>query len=381
MSKLAEMMSAAIAEEGADATPVNDAATAVDATLAAADGSAAPDAAAAAKTVAAEQETNGAKPPPEDETEEQKAEREKAEAAAAKPKEQTAAEKATASKFAALAREKSANEDAKAEIRAEKTRLEAEKTHFKAEFDRVNGIVIKERTELAEQRAALDKVLEDPDLLFQHLADHMGIRTVDDLKKLANGAWSKPPKKAPEAPVDPKDKPLTRAELEAEITKRSQEQAQIAENQRTQKEYLALFEDGETYEAAATIWTPEELYAKALPIAKAARESGESYTMADLAAAVNLLATQEARWQRIAKRGQPSTTAAGKPGTGNAAASAATQSTVSSGRPSPQATKALANDTATERATPVNGKPASAASTPAERKAARAARLARLAAS
>lgn len=383
MSRLESMMSAAIAEEGADASPVNDepSSASVDAALSATDGSVTKTddpAAAAAKALAAEQEAAGKKPDAKTETDDEKAAREKAEAAAKKP-EPTKEEKASASRFAALARQKDALETERTSFRQQQTQFESQQAQFRTDYERANQEVITAREQIATQRAAIEKVLDDPDLFFQALSDRHGIKTTDDLKTYANKAWSAPPKAAPAEPakVDPKDRPMTRAELDAWQAEQAQLATSKANVAKERADFLTLTES-DKYEAAAIVFSEDERYAHAAKIAKAAFDAKEPYSLANLADAVNELAKNSSRWQRVQKRGPQPTTAAGKPGTDTAAAQAATQPNDPPGRQPNQASRALANDAATERASAGN---AVIPTTTAERKAAREARKARLLAS
>ena len=379
MSQLDALMAAEAAAEGnAASIPVNDSPETTT--------EEAPDAAAVAKATAAEQATNGKKPePPKDETPAQKVEREKAEAAAAAKKPETKEEKASAARFAALARQKSDVEDARTELRRGETQLETERATFqrdltaaRTELDTARATLAEERkTHAAEREAFAEKLLKDPDYFFDFIKDELGIKDMGALRKHAEAAWTRPPKQAAApAKIDDKDKPLTRAELEKLQAEHAQKQAadrQVAE----ERAAFIKATEHEDFEAAQIVFSEDERYAQAALIAKGLQAAKERFTVEDLADAVNELAKRTPRWQRVLKRSPQATTAAGKPGTGSDAARAATQATVTQGRQATQATRALANDSATERAAPPNGS-AGGTKTPTtreERKAARAARI------
>lgn len=375
------MLQAAHAEEEAEGTPVHDESQSENA----GEGEAVPGVdspeVASAKARAAEQETNGAGKAESEKTEEEKAA--EAAASAAKPGEKTAEEKATAARFAALSRERNEVENLKTTIRREKAEFANAQASHRAEVERAASELQGERSKLADAHARVEKILNDKDAFFEHVADRLGFKTADDLSKAVNGVWSKP--RPIEQKIDPKDKPLTQAEfeaLQAKAAEKSRLEAIIAKERADFDASFDAEEKGElVFEAAATIFSADERYQIAARIGAAARAAGEAVTVEDLADAVNEFAKSQKRWQRVLKRGSQASPAAGKPGTEKpVAGKPAPQANVTPARQASPGTKALANDTATERAAPT-GKDGKQPSTYAERKAARKALIARLASS
>jgi hypothetical protein len=384
MSKLTEMMAAAQAEEAEGGTATIDdpileepGEGATDPGAATGDENAA---AKAAKAVAAEAETNGT--PPKPQTEAEKAEAAKAELAGKKPEgakpEPTKEEKATAARFAALARQRSEIEDARTDIRRRETAIEGREAEARATLERGQAELRTEREKVQARALELEEmtdVFKDRAKFFDHVFHTFGITTRKELDDFLTGNWK--PRPPPPAPVDPKNRPLTQAEFEALQAKADRERADKERLATERKGFLTIFDRPE-YEAADTVMSDDEKYDIAMKVANAARAAKEDFTLADLADAVNEVARTSKRWQRVLKRGPQSTTAAGKPGE-KSSPQGASQSTSQAARQSTSGTKTLANETATERAGgATNG---GTGKTFAERRAAKKERLARLASS
>jgi hypothetical protein len=156
---------------------------------------------------------------------------------AEKPK--TPEEKADARAFAALARQK-------AELRETEARVATERQAAQAQVQQAQAA--QKKAEEAEARAA--KVFESPEAVFDQLAK-MGISDMATLQKFAQGAWKRP------AEVPPGEKPLTRAELEAELRK----EAAAREGQARAGELYAAFDKSafaEEREATPLVYSREE---------------------------------------------------------------------------------------------------------------------------
>jgi len=183
-----------------------------------------------------------------------------------------------AAQFAALKREKSAALQAREAAEA-----------------RAREVQQREAALEAKQRE-LEGYLDDPTKLFSHLEKRHGIRSVDDLKRYADPAWR------PAAPVKDEEKPLTRAELQAAFEEQERQRAQRDAVRGAEQEFEGLVTKDEKYEAAALIFSKAERIHHGHRIANELTRLGETFTLADVAEAVDELARQDERYAKINER-------------------------------------------------------------------------------
>jgi hypothetical protein len=240
-----------------------------------------------------------------------------------------------AARFAALARELKRTQDAEASL----------KTKERGLVEKEQAIAARE-SQAAERMSHAEKVLADPALLFAHLETTLGIKSIDDLKKHAQGAWERP-KVAAKVDDDPAKRPLTRADLDQIQAQQSQQVRQNA----AVAEFAALTANDEKYEAAALIYSERERVDEGERFARKLTEAKTPYSLEDLADMVNEKAKADARWQKLQKR----TASKGATATTKTASADATKVADTTGRQSTQA-KTLSNDVATERSNGASGR-------------------------
>lgn len=184
-----------------------------------------------------------------------------------------------AAQFAALARTK-----------AEARQLEQAVQHRVGELQRREEALTAKEQETAKILAAFEK----PEHIFTVLHDKFGLKTIDDLKKYAEGTWKPPAKEVP-----PEERPLTRKEYE-ELRQRDAEAARIAATrERVYGEFAKSTDDGD----AALIWDAEERCKEGDKIADEWNEAGIAWTMQDIAEELEKRACKHPRYAKIQKRG------------------------------------------------------------------------------
>jgi hypothetical protein len=295
MSRLGEMMSAALAEDSAANAVELEAAASGAATVAggeaspegANDGAGASPDGAAAEPPTPPAGPSGETPPP------------AAKPADAKPAAQPSdaeAKKAAreAASFAALAREKEAALRRSGELEA----------RTKALAERESAIAARE--------AEAHRILDEPELLFKHLEQRLGVRNVEDLRALAAGKW-----KRPEPELPPEKKPLTREELAAE---RARWQAEERAN-RAVETFRGMMADDTKYEAAALVYSEHERVALGDSIGIELQKRGIAYSLEELADAVEEKARQDPRYAKILAKTGAKPAAAGAAAAANASKS------------------------------------------------------------
>lgn len=214
---------------------------------------------------------------------------------AGKPKVEAekAKEEPNSKAFAALARQKS-------EVRELETKVAAERHDLAIRNQQVEHA----RTEVAALKANVEKVLRDPDALFEAMKA-IGIVTEEDWRKHAAKQWR--PSEAPKA-HDPNDKnrPLTVAEMEAMQAQSARQAAQS----KVYEQFEAAMADAEKYEAAPLIYSASERRQIGDQIANKLTALGKTWTIDDIADAVDEHAKEDPRYQALLKRGLPAKTRA-----------------------------------------------------------------------
>lgn len=356
MSRLNEMMAAAIAEEGAagkeSATTEGGGGAATEGTTTTPGAEAPAEGEAGAEGAAAAPGVEGEKEQP-------------AEDAAGKPadKAKDPKEDVSARRFAALAKRKEEVLELEGTVRRDRAQVqqqhqavEAEKQRFATERE---AWTKKRESEEREFEGRVAKVFDDPDAFFQFAIDAFDLKSKEDFERYARGALQRSARRrpAPSAAAAPDAKPdeerLTRAEVQ-ELLKKDREHAErtrLADEER--RDFIKLTADDTKYEAAALLLSDDERYAKALEIAKRLTSVGESYSAEDLADAVNEFAKGDPRWHRLQKRTAErpvpaSPTKSPPPAAATSRAGSPTQTPI--GRQNAKATTTLSNEAVAERA-------------------------------
>lgn len=201
--------------------------------------------------------------------------------------------------FAALAREKAETRQLEGKVAAEQVALDRDKASVASERESVQ----KERTAFAAEKEAFFK---DPDKLADHLVKVLGITTLEQFKGYLTRKMA-PTAKADADPNAPK--PLTQADLDKALREDREKRAAESSRETIYAEYDKAIEASDT---ASLVYSQAEARAKGDEIANRLRALGKSFTITEIADAVDELAKDDPRFLKIQEKlGKTSSTPAG----------------------------------------------------------------------
>ena len=184
-----------------------------------------------------------------------------------------------ASRFAALAKAKQENLRIIETARGKEVALQEKERILAAREKELEG--------------QFEKAFADPDALFQAMQTRLGVKSLDDLKRYAEKNWTKPARELP-----PDEKPLTRAEIAEEFSRREQS----SRAQQVYDNFVKLTDDDEKYPAASVLYTPEQRVSIGNRIADEMVAMGDAFTPESIAEELEKRARQEPRYAKLSKR-------------------------------------------------------------------------------
>jgi len=260
-------------------------------------------------------------------------------------------------RFAELARRDKAVRDHEVQLDA-KLRTIAERERVLTDRERANDTRIAEREKAIEAREARAREADERDHLLltdslEKVADRLVALGVTDrhaLEQLFSGRWAEHRKRAEleertREPSDPKKRTMTVEEYE----RRRAEDDRVREQQAAAQTKFDEFDRGfdtSKHEAATLLYSRNDRIREGNRIAGLLQERGKGFTLDDIREAVNALAEQDERWDKIRRRAAKApgatTTAAGSAPAPKAPASSARSGTSSTTPPKAAATTAAA---------------------------------------
>jgi hypothetical protein len=240
--------------------------------------------------------------------------------------------------FAALAREKAETRQLEAKVATERQAVERDKASLTTERDAFT----KERASFAAEK---DAFFKDPDKVAEHLVKSLGIQTLEQFKAYLTRKWS--PSASSTASSDPNaPKALTQADLDKALKDDREKRELDGKVAAVYEEYDKAVEGTDV---ASLVYSRAEARAKGDEIANKLRALGKSFTITDIADAVDELAKDDPRYLKLQEKlGKTASTPAGsaKPATQTKAPAAKTEAVATATSAKPLAGAARLSHTA-----------------------------------